>query len=459
MKNIIYLFILFVLASSCDGDEWLDIKPKGKVIPNKVEDYRLLMDQTQGRGESASVQESLGGDLFRTDDIVISDDNFTTNYGESIRNAYSFAEHTYLETEEDPDWNVLYNQIYVHNVVIEEVLSTSGSEADKKALYAEAKVHRAYAYLSLVNLYGKHYDPSTASTDLGVPMRLDGAIEGSLMRGSVQDVYDLIIEDLTEVIDFLPELPQFTFRPSKAAVKALLARTYLLMGNYEDALSNADDCLGMYNFLYNYNDLPKNAWYSSLLDLPDTYDNKEEILFKTPQNSYQLIYPSQELLDLYDLDNDLRFAGMFFDEWFPPYTNKILYQEYFVGRTSGLSVPEMLLIRAECYARAGSPSLAMNDLNEIRINRIDPSVYAPLTAASGSEALTFVKEERRRELAFRGFRWFDIKRYNAFDNANISIDHSVDGESHILAPGDNAWLAPIARKYILKNPEIEQNPR
>lgn len=34
-------------------------------------------------------------------------------------------------------------------------------------------VGRAFEYLTLVNAYANHYDPSTAATDPGVPLMLD----------------------------------------------------------------------------------------------------------------------------------------------------------------------------------------------------------------------------------------------------------------------------------------------
>lgn len=457
MRTYIYIIALLMLCTSCD--DWLDIKPKGKVIPQKVEDYRLLMDQALSRGKSVGVVESYGGDLFLSDDVVITDERFESKYGESIRNRYTFADHIYLEEQEDPDWVTIYNQIYMCNIVITEVKSATGNENEKNQLYAEAIVHRAFAYLTMVNLYGKHYNSSTSSTDLGVPLLVEPVIEGNLERSTVKAVYDLILTDLNGVINDLPDVQEKSYRPSKAAVTALLARTYLLMGDFNKALLNADQALSYYDFMYNYNELPKNSWYANMIELPDNFENKEQILWKEPENSYQLIYPSQQLKDVYDQDNDFRFSGMFEPEWFPPYIDKVYLQEHLVGRTCGLSVPEMLLIRAECNARAGNASDAMTDLNLIRQNRIKTEVYTELTATDAADALQKVKEERRRELAFKGSRWFDIKRYNEYDNANISINHSVAGESHILAPGDNKWVLPIARKYILKNPEIEQNPR
>jgi hypothetical protein len=70
-----------------------------------------------------------------------------------------------------------------------------------------------------------------------------------------------------------------------------------------------------------------------------------------------------------------------------------------------------------------------------------------------------VKEERRRELAFRGARWFDIKRYNVSDNAGITVTHKLNNDTYALAPGSPRTVLPIGRKYIGLNPEITQNPR
>ncbi|WP_101261295.1 RagB/SusD family nutrient uptake outer membrane protein [Labilibaculum filiforme] len=458
MKNIIYLLILMVFATSCD--DWMDIEPKGKVIPSKVDDYRLLLDDTQGWGGSA-VTDVPDTDLWLSDDIDLRDDLIGSYYSEYQPKAYRFEEHIFLQSEEDGKMNTAYSTIYLFNTVIDEVLGTIGDEDEKKKLYAEAKVHRAFAYLKLVNIYAKQYDPATASTDLGLPMQLKPVLEGSLSRGNVQEVYDLILADLNEVYDYLPDTQIELWRPSKASASALLARTYLIMGDFTNALKYSDISLGLYSYLTNYNDLPAHNWYPALLDFGQRYLNKEQLLMKNPLSDYYMMYPSQEFMDLFDQVNDLRYTGKITYEWSNPGTNLYYYYSTNTGSSYGLTVPEMLLIRAECNARKGATgiSAAMDDINLIRENRIATAAYAPLSAADATEALEIVKEERRRELAFMGTRYTDIRRYNAYDNANISIVHTVNGENFTLAPGDNRWALPFARKYIEKNPEIEQNPR
>ena len=456
MKNIIYLLVLSIFVTSCD--DWMDIQPKGMVIPSKVEDYRLLLDATQSYGEAA-ITETGDLDLYVTDDMDLRDDFIGSSYGEYQSKAFMFEDHFYLESEEDESMQTMYAVIYICNAVITEVLDASGDEAEKNKLYAEAKVHRAFNFLKLVNTYAKQYDAATAATDLGVPMQLEPVLEGNLARGTVKDVYDLILADLLEVYDYLPETADQLWRPSQASASALLARTYLIMGDFTNALKYADMSLGFNAFLTDYNTLPPHTWYPTLLNFGPRYLNNEQLLLKAPPSDYRMTYPSQEFMDLFDQTNDLRYTGKITFEWSQPGTGLVYYYGYNSGSPYGLTVPEMILTRAECYARTGEAGLAMDDINSLRQNRIATAAYVPLTAANADEALSIVKDERRRELAFMGHRYTDIRRYNAYDNANISIVHTVNDKTYTLAPGDNKWALPFARKYIGKNPEIEQNPR
>ncbi|WP_195715303.1 RagB/SusD family nutrient uptake outer membrane protein [Ancylomarina sp. 16SWW S1-10-2] len=458
MKNILYIVILAVFATSCD--DWLDLQPKGKVIPSKVEDYRLLLDETQGRGEG-SVIAAPDIDLWLTDDIDLRDDFIGRNYSKYQTNAFTFEDHFYLPSEEDESMGSVYASIYIFNTIIDEVLATDGDEDEKIKLYSEAKAHRAFAYLKLVNIYAKQYDATTAETDLGLPLRLVAILEGSLKRGSVADVYELILNDLTEAYDGLPETQVEFWRPSKASVNAILARTHLIMGDFDMALNYADEALGMYSELTDFNSLYPHYWYTHILDFGQRYQYKEQFLLKAPPSDYITIYPSQEFMDLFDQTNDLRFTGKISPEWTFPETRLQWYHNAIGGAAYGVTVPEMILTRAECNARKGDSgvSAAMDDINLLRQNRIATAAYVPLTAANAAEALAIVKKERRMELAFMGHRFTDIRRYNAYDDANISIVHTVEAETYTLAPGDNKWVVPFAEKYILKNPEIEQNPR
>lgn len=102
-------------------------------------------------------------------------------------------------------------------------------------------VGRAFEYLTLVNAYGKHYDAETAQTDPGVPLLLDEDInKTNLTRATVQQVYDQIKADLDQASLNLPERPVLNAnRASRPVGYGMLARMYLYMGDYEQALENA----------------------------------------------------------------------------------------------------------------------------------------------------------------------------------------------------------------------------
>jgi starch-binding outer membrane protein, SusD/RagB family len=179
---------------------------------------------------------------------------------------------------------------------------------------------------------------------------------------------------------------------------------------------------------------------------------------------YHYSYPTiwgPTITALYDTASDLRFKHFFNKTTTGPgYTfagTLKKYSDAFYYLQVGLSVPEMYLTRAEANARLGNKAAAIDDLNTIRKNRYLTAAFVNLdqSAYTQAQVLELVKEERRRELWGKGLRWFDLKRYNALDNAGISITRFFSGDK--LMPSDKEWVLPIGELYISMNPEIIQN--
>lgn len=464
MKKItLYIFagIMAIAGSSCK--KYLDVKPKGAFIPTKTSDYRLLLDEVTPREKSNGFVNTYSMDVVLDDDITIN--TFSLSYYNANKlNAFRFEENLFLENETDPDWLAMYNQIYTTNLVTEQVMtSDGGTEAEKKQLMAEARVHRAYAYFMLVNMYAKQYNAATAATDAGVPIRQGLDFEEALPRANVKAVYDYLLDDLAKALPDLPLVPNkaATFRPVKPTAFALLAKAALYMNDNGNAKRYADSSLKYYNTLIDYNTLqPHPAFPQYVIVYPTNYQNPETLMEKTNVSAYALVYASSSLLGLYDATNDLRYKAYFLPDVALGLNNGSISNEW-SGRnpTKGPSVPETYLIRAESNARLGNTNDAITDVNILRSKRYKTGSNYTLAASTPAEALAIVKTERRREMAFRGSRFFDIKRYNAFDNANITITHTLSGNIFSLAPNSNRVVLPIARKYIALNPEIDQNPR
>lgn len=462
MRLLKYIFLVSILATTTSCRKYLDIIPKGKIIPEKTNDYRLLLDQISNSGKSRGFVNTYSNDLLMGDDLGIN--SFSSGfYGPTEQNVLMFAEHIYQDFESDPDWEAMYNQIYITNLVVSDVMdSKGGSLVEKKKLLAEARVHRAFAYLTLVNLYAPHFNPTSADSDLGVPIREGLDFEEALPRATVRKVYDYILNDLSLAAQDLPLAPELNFnnRPTAASAYALWARVYLYLNDADNARRYADSSLKYYDELLDYNTLGQGTAIPGTLNVPTGLINKEVTLLKSTTSGVSLFYASPELVALYDQTNDLRMQANFFPDALFGMSFGYISTEW-SGRTpiKGTSVPETYLTRAEAYARLGEIGKAIDDINLIRKNRYRTGTNYVVDASTQGEALALVKEERRRELAFRGSRWFDIRRYNRFDGDAIYITHTINGTPYTLAPNTPRAVLPIGRKYIDLNPEIKQNQR
>ena len=121
---------------------------------------------------------------------------------------------------------------------------------------------------------------------------------------------------------------------------------------------------------------------------------------------------------------------------------------------------EMQFIVAECMARAGNLSGAANAIEELRDVRNDPTA-TPATYASLPAALTDILLERRKEFAFEGHRYLDLKRLGTELGIGISrneLDCASFSAPCELQAGDYRFTLPIPRSEIAPNPSIEQNP-
>lgn len=121
---------------------------------------------------------------------------------------------------------------------------------------------------------------------------------------------------------------------------------------------------------------------------------------------------------------------------------------------------EMKLIIAECKARNNDLPGAATEIQQLRGNRISGTnpvpVYANLNAA-----LTDILLERRKEFAFEGHRYLDIKRIG--NEVNVGINRLADDAFSFSAPqslpaSDYRFTLPIPRSEVSANPTIVQNP-
>lgn len=490
IKTIGSLLISVILLTGC-GDEFLDVLPRGQIIAKTTTDFRKLLDDVDNQRYAYSLSLTTAYVDVLTDDVYMDStlwNSFTTTR-EHVKNLFSFNDQmwTYTAASNDVNWN---NQYYISSLIssiLSEIAKVKDNPQLQKQLVAEAKVHRAYAYLLLVNLYAKPYNATTASSDLGVPIILEPTKLPALNREPVQKVYDFIIQELKEALPDLPnDVDQYKHRPTKAAVNAILARTYLYMGDYPKALQCADQALSIRNYLYDYNTIYTGQdYYKNVIGISRMTD-EEMLLHKTTAksqhtknymilnlNAFNRLYPdyqvnSDTVYTNFDLRRSLKFNGINTEGKIK--TNKIAYVfDYYQNRykadgskssaATNLSIatPEMYLIRAECYARAGKLKEALEDVNAICLKRYKTGTFTELTVenfgGNKEQVLERVLLERRRELYGKELRLFDIKRLN------IPMTHFLGSVKIEVPAGDPRFIWQIYPPYIEMNTEIQQNDR
>lgn len=446
-------------------NDYLDIKPKGEKIPTTVSDYETLLNYESVQKVSDTYPAYLTDDVFLPDVAQGTATPGLNSVDQSILNLYLFKKDVFGEAQDDGFWFASYNRIYYYNTVIDNIMDAEGpSEQQKHSIRAEALISRALEYLYLVNGYAKHYDVRTADTDPGVPLILDEDIsKKDLVRASVKDVYAQIQSDLQAALPNLPAQPKGNaFRASKAAGYGVLAKMYLYMGNYAEALKAANEVLEINNSLLDLKKYAVVKAQSSIgrTNVPQDIDNPENIYIKFAPYVYGLsskVFGSDELISLFSED-DMRLQVYFTKNFRNIPTDKYVWAPYLRANLA-VSSPEIYLIAAECEAREGSIERAIALINKLRDNRIKNNT--DIVATDRNDALQKVLEERRRELAMSGMvRYIDLKRLNQESQFAKTVTHVTGEGTFSLEPNSPLYVLPIPAKVMRFNKNsMKQNER
>ncbi|WP_207422774.1 RagB/SusD family nutrient uptake outer membrane protein [Desertivirga brevis] len=481
-RYIYCLLLIFASLSSCKKD-FLEVIPKGRQIAEKTEDYALLMNN------STFYQYLNSGGwqvpVLMGDDIA-AEATFFNSANPQTQRLFRWDDVIYEQVMDVPsDLRSFLPQIYTCNLVINDVMSsTGGTEQRKKSLQAEALANRAWIYFQLVNFYAKPYNAATASTDPGFPIITEAdAMETFFSRGTVQGTYDFIIADLLAAIENLPMENVMKTRFSKPAAQALLGKVYLFMGKPDLALpllesalkNNANSASPARLYDYNVTFAPGGAFLPIANNGPTSPGNNyndftESVLAKTFGNPFAFgnsgIIISPETAALYSpSDLRLKFYSPTYSTGLPNPQGRL--RKYGVSYSKfGVGLPEVYLLLAECRARLNRLDAAVSDLEAFRAKRMPVAdAKVPATIAGNQNALIrFIFDERVREFAAEGYRWFDMRRMSVDPIfQGITFTHKVypstagDPTIFTLRQPDRLVLR-LPANIMVSNPGMENNP-
>ncbi|SEN05992.1 SusD family protein [bacterium A37T11] len=450
-NKIIGLFLIgFFLVTYTSCNDYLDAKSDASlVVPNKVSDLQALLDRTYIMNTRAAIYgEASSDNYYLSNEVWLS-------LSEADRNLYGWGDEIVYYDGSDNGWSSCYQAVYYANLALEQIVGIDKNTSSEDAwnnVKGSAHFFRGYYFYMVASTWAKAFDENTASSDLGIPLRLNSDFNIRSTRASVKETYEQILTDLKLAVPLLPVMPEHVMRPSKPAAYAMLSRVYLAMREYPQAKLYADSCLMLKSDLMDYGAI------NGSLSYPIPQFNEETIFYThayiAPLDDYKGRIDSFLFNEFDDFDKrkELFFYGIS--------DSSVSFRGSYSSSFSlfvGLATDEVLLNKAECAVRLGDVSGALSDLNALLEKRWIVGTYVPITATSPDEVLALVLTERRKELLMRDLRWMDIKRLNK-EGANINLTRNLNGEVYELPANSPKFALPIPIR-VIEETGMPQNPR
>lgn len=375
-----------------------------------------------------------------------------------------------------PDWDNAYAVLYEINTLLEGIPGATApgfTAADKKVYIAALKTMRAAYYFQLVRSYGEV--PLILGTDVKM-----NAVKG---RDAVATVYAAIEKDLQDAVADLPAaLGAKYYISNKYIPQAILAEVYLTQKKWAQAEAAASDIINgnAYQLDASVNDVFLQASTESIMAAPPVYsDFNTDISFKVGTTSFNLFFPegfqqrnletrgfalSPNLLNSFE-PGDQRLAnwvillnsGNYANPGNRMFCYKYKYNNVFYTGTIPpgqeeedkiIRLAEIYLLRAEARAQQGTNlNGAKTDLNMVR-NRAG---LGNTTAATQTAIVDAVLNERRHELFFEGYRWFDLVRTGKANATLSAISYKTNWKPYMV-------LFPLSPAILTANPKLVQTP-
>lgn len=446
MKRYIYhiIGICLTLTILAGCDDFLDIQPTGKVIPKTGREYRALLTEAY-----SAIPSDRGKTVFRTDELILDNQNTTTEGLNSFLNIWLWLDDESADGTSSFGWRSFYYVSYIANTIIENgETMTEATSTERSQLIGEAYMLRAYMHFVLVNLYGEPYTHCDPVTSKAIPLKLNSDVNATLKRNTVEEIYTSILSDINKAKELLNVDTWdegFTYRFNRLSIDAFLAKVYLYMGDWDNAYQYAS------NVITQHGDL-EDLTTSSVL--PSHYKSVEAIL--SMENIMPAIYQTEgrintELLNLY------RSGDMRKSKYYRQVTASISTLQ-----KGGNNEYRCTFRSSEFYLIAAEAALELEDLDNARLHlttlmkaryhkNIFPKEETKVNNMNQDELRQEIQDERFRELAFEGHRWFDLRR-----TTQPVLTKKYQNSTYTLEQNDSRYTLRIPSEAIEANPGLAE---
>ncbi|SNR17089.1 RagB/SusD family nutrient uptake outer membrane protein [Tenacibaculum jejuense] len=449
------LLVSSLFLTSCE--EKLDVIPNDAILPDvafqSVDDLQNALNATYSFVDTQSIRFN---SIFSDNTKVGKDSG-----GQEV-NLHSWVLTPNVGVAQTI-WQNRYTIINRASRVIQaaDIIDRTGREQEVNNILAQAYALRAFAHFGLYQYYTPDYsDPNGLSVPaVDFPVTVE-----NLPRNTVSEVLAAIEADLVRSSGLIDASQTDNRFITEDFITALRARIALFSGEYATALTLANQLIADYP-------LADQAQYRAMfLDQDNT-----EVIFKAARvngdgtiggiwhfgSGNPFIEMSNSFFNLLD-PADIRFSTNLNVAESDPAANVHLINKYpgtsqrFLADFKIFRVSEMHLIKAEAEARAGNFTASQETIKGLRDARFGADTPQP-TYTTLNDALDFILDERRVELAFEGHRYLDLKRLSRTLN-RANADCGGLSNACQLTSTDQRFTLPIPSVEINANPEMVQNP-
>lgn len=365
----------------------------------------------------------------------------------------------------DASLNTLYIQLYKLirdcSFVVSDADKYRESDPVKSDhIKGQALAIRAMLHLKLLDHFAQTYVFSTDGSHPGIAYITTDDPTVPVERNSVKAAYELLLKDLKASLLLMDPSANDVRFMNHAAAEGLLARALLNIGNYNEAVYFSRRVTDKYLLLTAQNGYPDSLFRRAtlsdnevLMQLPPSID-AVNTSFIGRYYAMPRFEATPEVAGLLTANaNDLRSkwclqSGGWKVTKYPKGVAKIHTVPEADYYQPIIRCSELYLIAAESYANLNRTDSAIYFLDAIR-KRADPQTAS--TVASGNALVELIRLERRKELAFEGFRMTDLQRWKlGVHRITVYADAPKElpfGSDHAIAP------LPLTEVTISKMPQ------
>jgi len=492
MRNIILIIAISLLSlTSCE--DLLEKTPY-----TSIPDFEMFSDVEGAQGALNGIYDQISGSGYYGRLIYAFEgskgpDFWVEDTGNRFETENGYRETSVTSGYATTAWNNIYKAVFLCNNLLANIDLIEGDADEIRRIKGEALALRGLAYFDLMRLFA--YPPIYSISGgakyndkykWGVPLILSqeeniDAATNPPKRADAATCYDQIVKDFSNAASSLQGITPHKGRVSYYAANGLLARVYLYMGKWSDAVNAGKEAetgsmisYDDYNTTYYKSFNSENIWEIDYSEVDNLSSNSLNYLVRNPTIDKPGDPHDGEIVSdpvgyagyagniylralLREIPTDAR-QYLICDNELGPETGIRKYigenGNHNVFNIPIIRLPEVYLTMAEAYAENNDLANAEDYLNNV----YEARTGLTYTATSKEQTITDILKERRKELVLEGHTFWDhFRRDIPFDrepkgNVSSEVAHIDFTQPQVVYP--------IPQNEMETNPNIrdQQNP-